>query len=237
METAKKVLLDTRVAEALGWLKRHGSKKVRDDMAPRYGIHAEKAFGVPMRDMKRLGAVLGRDHELALALWETGWYEARIVTSFVGDPAQVTPAQMERWCLDFDNWAVCDTLCFNLFDRSPHAWKMVKRWSKRAGEFEKRAGFALLACLAAHDRTAQDEQFAQCLPLVVRAAEDERNFVKKSVSWALRSMGRRSAALHKACVDLAQRLAKAHAAAPRWVGKDALRDLTRPAVIRKVRLR
>ena len=157
-----------------------------------------------------------------------------MLTAFVAEPARVTPAQMDRWCRDFDNWAICDTLCFHLFDRTPHAWAKVAQWSDKREEFVKRAAFALLASLAGHDKHSGDEAFAQCLPLVERAATDERNFVKKGVSWALRGVGRRSPPLHAAAVAVARRLADSPEAAARWVGKDALRDLTSPAVTRRL---
>jgi len=221
------------VAAVLAQLERRGSRRNRDGMA-RYGIVADQVFGVSVGTLRTLGKQLGRDHELALALWQSGWYEARMLTAFVDEPARVTPAQMDRWCRDFDNWAICDALCFHLFDKTPHAFGKVAQWAKRKDEFEKRAAFALLAALAAHDKAAADEAFLRSLPLVERAATDPRNFVKKGVSWALRGIGHRDAALHAAAVALAQRLAASPDATARWVGKDTLRDLLRPLVLRKV---
>ena len=224
------------VQSVLTWLERRGTKKNRDGMA-RYAIPSDNAFGVSVADIRALGKRLGRNHELAAALWDTGWYEARMLTSFVDEPARVTPAQMDRWCRDFDNWAICDTLCFHLFDKTPHAWAKVEQWSDEREEFVKRAAFALLASLAGHDKHSGDDAFARCLPLIERAAPDERNFVKKGVSWALRGIGHRNPALHAAAVTLAQRLSASPQAAARWVGKDALRDLTRPAVVRRLAAR
>ena len=203
----------------------------------RYGLPSDKAFGVPVGVMQKLAKRLGRNHGLAVALWDTGWYEARMLASFLDEPERVTPAQMERWCRDFDNWGVCDTVCFHLFDRSPHAWGKIEPWSRRRDEFQRRAAFALLACLAGHDKSADDEKFAECLPLIEKAASDERNFVKKGVSWALRGIGRRSPDLHSVAVALAERLAASPETAPRWVGKDVLRDLTSPVVTRKMTAR
>ena len=188
-------------------------------------------------NIRVLAKRLGRNHNLAAALWETGWYEARMLTSFVDEPARVTPAQMERWCRDFDNWAICDTVCFHLFDKTPHAWAKVAQWSDNRHEFVKRAAFALLASLALHDKRAADELFVRCLPLVERAATDERNFVKKGVSWALRLIGRRNLALNTAAVDVAKRLSGAPDAAARWVGRDAFKELTSPMVVRTLAAR
>ena len=225
------------VREALTWLERRGSKRTCEEMLTRYSITAPKAFGVKVSDIRLLAKRLGRDHELAAALWETGWYEARMLTSFVDDPARVTPAQMDRWARDFDNWAICDTLCFHLFDRTPHAWRKVDQWSRRRDEFVKRAAFALLASVALHDKRTGDEPFLQSLALVERGASDGRNFVKKGVSWALRGIGRRNQALNVAAVELARRLAESPEAGARWVGKDALRELTGPVVRRQLAAR
>jgi 3-methyladenine DNA glycosylase AlkD len=222
-----------QVRAILAWLERRGTRRNREGMA-RYGIVADKVFGVSVADLQKLGRQYGRHHDLALALWETGWYEARMLTAFVDEPERVTPAQMDTWARDFDNWAICDTLCFHLFDRTPHAWRKVEPWSRKRDEFVRRAAFALLAGLALHEKGTADELFLRTLPLIEDAATDERNFVKKGVSWALRSVGQRDAVLHAACIQLARRLADSPRPAARWVGKDALRDLTRPLVQRRL---
>jgi 3-methyladenine DNA glycosylase AlkD len=224
------------VPEILEWLKRRGTKRNREGMA-RYAIVAPKAFGVSVGDLRDLGKKVARDQALAEALWKTGWYEARMLVAFVAEPERVAPAQMDRWARDFDNWAICDHICFHLFDRSPHAWKKIAQWSRSRHEFVKRAAFALLASVALHDKKGPDAPFLTALPLIERAAPDDRNFVKKGVSWALRGVGRRSAALHAPSVALARRLAASEAAAARWVGKDALRELTSAAVVRRVQQR
>lgn len=220
------------VDSAIASLKRVASKKHRDSLA-RFAIPSEKAFGVPVGKIQQLAKTLKRGseptqhHRLAGALWDTGWYEARLLAAFLDDPAMVTPSQMDRWCRDFESWADCDTVCFHLFDRTPYAFAKVEKWSTRKGEFARRAAFALLASVALHDKQADDESFARCLPLIERAATDERNFVKKAVSWALRSVGRRSPELRKAAASLAERLAESDDAASRWIGKDALRDFAK----------
>jgi len=228
--------LEVEVQAALEWLKSHSTKATLDGMA-RYAIPSDKALGVAYRDMKVLGKRVGRNHELAAALWDTGVYEARMVASFVADPLEVTPAQMDRWCKDFDNWAICDTMCFNLFDRTPHAWAKVTHWSSSSSEFVKRTAFALLWSLSVHDKRAGDERFIRGLALIERAAGDERNFVKKSVNMALRAIGKRNRTLNAAAVVVASRLADSPNSTARWVGKDALRELTTPSVIRRLKPR
>ena len=227
--------LAARVRAALVALRRRGSPRVKREMQTRYGITVRKAFGVPVGAIQQLGRTLGTDHELALGLWRTGWYEARMLAAFVDDPARVTAAQMDRWSRDFDNWGIVDTVCFKLFDRTPHAWRLVTRWSRRRDEFGKRAAFALLACLALHDKQAGDAQFLAALPLVERAASDERNFVKKGVSWALRLIGRRNLALNAASVALAKTLAASPDPAARWIGRGAVKELTSAAVLGRLK--
>ena len=223
------------VTEVVAWLKKAGSQKARDGMA-RYGLPSDHAVGISIGALKKKAKELGRDHDLAIALWKTGIYEARLLAAFVGDPARVTPAEMDRWCKDFDNWGVVDTVCFAFWDRTPHAFAKVRAWATRKPEFEKRAAFALLACLALHDKTTKDDgPYLASLKLIERAASDERNFVKKGVSWALRLIGRRSRGLHAASMALSKKLAASDDATERWLGKEALRDLGKPAVMNKYR--
>ena len=215
--------------DVLAWLKRRGTRRTVDGMA-RYGIEAKRAFGVPMGTLLSLAKRLGKDHALSVALWESGWYEARLLAALVGDPERVTRKQMNAWAAGFENWADCDTVCFKLWDRTPFAWEKARRWSGSPRELVKRGGFVLMACLAGHDKAAPDKSFLGFLPLIERGARDERNFVKKGVSWALRGIGRRNRALHAAALKVARRLAVSEEAAPRWVGKDALRELSSPKV-------
>jgi 3-methyladenine DNA glycosylase AlkD len=203
------------------------NKSTPKDLAnlQRFAIAAHKPFGVSMSNMKVIAKQLGKSHELALALWDTQRYEARMLATLVDEPARVTPAQMDRWCRDFDNWAICDTACFCLFDRTPHAWKMVDKWWNRKPEFEKRTPFALLWSLSVHDKLATDDQFLHGLTLIEKSATDERNFVKKAVNMALRAIGKRNAKLRAAAIAVSERLAASSDPTARWIGKDALREL------------
>jgi len=224
---------DPRVAEALAWLESRASKTVRDGMS-RYAIPNDHALGVRMGEIQKLGKKLGRDHALALALWKTGVYEARMLCAYVDEPEKVTTAQMDAQARDFDNWAICDTLCFALWVRSPHAFGRIRRWANHRGEFVKRASYALLASVALKDKEAADAEFLRGLKLIEKAAADERNFVKKAVSWALRGIGERNLKMHRAAVALARKLAAAKDPAPRWIGKDALRQLASAPVQKRL---
>jgi 3-methyladenine DNA glycosylase AlkD len=224
---------ETEMKSVIATLKRLSSKKTLDGMA-RYGLPSDNALGVSVGAIQKVAKDLGRNHELAESLWTTGIYEARLLSAFVGEPQKVTSAQMDRWCRDFDNWGVVDTVCFKLFDQTPHAWKKVEQWAKRKDEFQKRAGYVLLACLCGHDKKATNEQFLRCLPLIEEASTDGRNFVKKGVSWALRGIGRRNLELNKAATELSQRLSNSSDATARWLGKEGLKEFARPVVVRQL---
>jgi 3-methyladenine DNA glycosylase AlkD len=205
----------------------------------RYGIKVDDAFGVSVYELRRMAKPLRGDHELALALWATGNHEARLLATMVDDPAMVDEAQMEAWVLDLDSWDVCDQLTSNLFDKTPFAYDKAHEWAARDEEFVRRAAFALIAALAWQDKEAPDARILAFLPLVEEHAGDPRNFVKKAVSWALRNVGKRNAALNAAAIACAERIRDAadaraggrrggdpSARAARWVAADALRELT-----------
>ena len=212
--------------EVLAVLERKGTAANRRGMA-RYGIVAKRAFGVQMGTLLALRKQLGVDQALSLALWDSGWYEARLLATMVGDPAQVTRRQMDRWARSFENWADCDTACFKLFDRVPFAWDKAVQWAASPREFVKRGGYALIASLALHQKKEPDARFTRFFPIIVTGARDPRNFVKKGVVWALRGIGKRSPALHESSAEVARRLAASDDAPSRWVGNTALRELIR----------
>jgi 3-methyladenine DNA glycosylase AlkD len=212
---------------ALEWLERERDITTFENMGPRYGIHTDRAFGVPMARMKVLAKTLGTDHALAAELWASGWYEARIVASMVDDAEAVTSEQMDVWCDDFDNWAIVDTVCFNLFDRTAHAWSKVDQWAASDREFTKRAAFALLWSLALHDRTAHDDRFVHGLELIEREAGDGRHLVDKAVGMALKAIGKRRTSLTVAATSVAERLADSKDPAARRIGRPALNEIRR----------
>jgi 3-methyladenine DNA glycosylase AlkD len=237
-----------RAAAVLAELEPRGSAAARAGMA-RYGISTAAAFGVSVYELRRVAKGLGRDHDLALALWATGNHEARLLASMVDEPERVTEAQMDEWAAAFDSWDVCDQVTSNLFDKTPYAWDKVREWSASGDEWVKRAAFATAAALAVQDKTAADERFLEVLELVRREAGDDRNYVKKAVNWALRNVGKRNLRLHAAAVATAEAiLAAADALAVadrrdaaarsgRWVARDALRELRSEKTLERVRRR
>ncbi len=212
-------------------LRRRGSPKAREGMS-RFGIQTSKALGVSIPQIRDLAKKIGIDHELAQQLWITGIHEARILATMVDDPAKVSEGQMDKWALDFDSWDVVDGCCGNLFDKTKFAIGKAHEWSKRKEEYVKRAGFVLMAELAVHDKKASNKTFLDFLPVIVREASDERNFVKKAVNWAVRQIGKRNSALNAAAIRTCHEIAKSESRSAKWIAADALRELT-SAPIRK----
>jgi len=212
--------------EILQLLRKKASPRNVRGMA-RFGMSAQGRLGVSVPEMRRIARLAGKDHRLALALWKTGIAEARIVASMVAEPEKVTAREMETWVVGVDSWDICDQVCANLWDKTPFAWSRARAWTRRKEEFVRRAGFALIACLAWHDKQAADARFVAVLPMIRRGAFDERNFVKKAVSWALRAIGKRNPGLRREALLLAKTLRRSDSPSARWVGTDALRDLER----------
>jgi len=211
-----------------------GDPKAVEGMT-RFGIQSSNSFGVSVPQLRTLASEVGRDHMLAMKLWETGLHDARLLATMVDDPRKVTLEQMDKWVRDFDSWDVVDGSCGNLFDKTPFAVAKAKQWCKREEEFVKRAGFVMMAELAVHDKEAKDKVFLDFLPLIVGGASDERNFVKKAVNWALRQIGKRNMKLNKAAVSTARRIRKIDSGDAKWVAADALRELKSPQVLKRLR--
>lgn len=200
----------------------------------RFGIDISNSLGISMTQLRPLAREIGKDHALALALWESGVREARILASLVDDPRQVTPEQMESWAADFASWEVVDAACCNLFDRTEHRYAKALEWAGREEEFVKRAGFSLMAGIAVHDRRATDEQLTALLPVIERESCDRRNFVRKAVNWALRQIGKRNQSLNVAAIAAAERIEAMECRGAHWVASDALKELRSPQVQRRL---
>lgn len=200
-----------------------------------FAINTDKALGVSAPRMRKLAKEIGTDHKLALQLWESNIHEARVLAALVDDPKQVTKSQMNNWVRQFDNWGVCDACCYVLFDKTPFAWAKAVEWPKRKEEFVKRAGFVLMAALAVHDKRAPDKKFLPFFDIIKQHADDNRNFVKKAVNWALRQIGKRNKLLNKKAVAVAKEIRKIDSPAARWIAADAIRELTNKKILARLR--
>lgn len=210
--------------EVIARLKRQRNPKNISGMA-RFGINPANTLGIPIPALRKLAKEIGKDHALAHELWQSGIHEARILAAFVDEQQKVTPAQMDAWIKDFDSWDVCDQVCANLFDKTPHAFTKALQWTKHQPEFERRAGFALMAALAWHNKSVPDQQFEQFFAAIKKYATDERNYVKKAVNWALRQIGKHSPALRAKAIAAAEEILKLDSKPARWIASDALREL------------
>jgi 3-methyladenine DNA glycosylase AlkD len=221
-------------AKAVRELKRLGEKRNVEGMA-RFGIRAKKVYGVSKPKLDELAKRIGKNHELGVELWKTGIHDARILGVLISEAEKVSAKQMDLWVKDFDNWDVCDGSCCHLFVFAKPAWKRAFAWTRRKGEFEKRAGFALGAFLAVHDKKAADDIYRKFLKVIEREAWDERNFVRKAVNWALRNIGKRNLRLNRAAIVSAERIRKQGSRTARWIAGDALRELQGEAVQSRLR--
>jgi 3-methyladenine DNA glycosylase AlkD len=217
------------VRRAITELKRHGKSRYAEGMI-HFGIHAKKTFGVSKPKLDQITRKIGKNHVLGLKLWETGVHDAQLLGILICEPERVTAVQMERWVKDFGSWDVCDGACCHLFVDARPAWNKAKIWTTRKREFEKRAGFALIAYLAIHDNAAKDGAFQNFLKIIERESSDERNFVRKAVNWALRNIGKRSRRLNQEAIAAAERIRQKDSKAARWIATDALRELKSEAV-------
>ena len=224
----------TSVEEVLKKLKANAQADRLEGMA-RYGMVAKRRLGVSILEMRKIAKEYGKNHELALGLWKTGILEARIVASMIDEPQKLTEKQMEEWVKDINSWDICDQVCMNLFEKTPLAWKKILAWSGREEEFVKRTAFALIACLAWHNKDAEDEKFIKLFPVIKRGAMDERNLVKKAVNWALRNIGKRNPNLNKVAIKTAREIQRIDSKAARWIASDAVRELESEAVQKRLK--
>lgn len=201
----------------------------------KYGITPDKTYGVSIPDLTRIAKEIGVDHGFAQRLWKMGIRETRILASMVDDPKMVTEEQMEKWVKDFDYWEICDQCCMKLFRKTRFAYRKCVEWSSDEREFVKRAGFVLMVCLAVSDKEADDKQFERFLPIIKKEASDNRNFVKKAVSWALRQIGKRNLSLNRKAIETAKEIQKIDSTAAKWIASDAIRELTSKTVQERLR--
>jgi 3-methyladenine DNA glycosylase AlkD len=191
----------------------------------RFGINPKNTLGISIPALRMMSKEIGKDHSLANELWKSGIHEARLLAGFIDDPSMITEKQMESWVKDFDSWDICDQVCSNLFDKTPYAYNKAFKWSKDKREFVKRAGYVLMACLAVHDKKADDKKLIKFFPAIIKGATDERNFVKKAVNWALRQIGKRNSHLNKEALTISKKIRSIPSKSAAWIAADAIREL------------
>ncbi len=191
----------------------------------RFGINPQKVYAVRIPELRKIAKKAGKNHKLAVKLWETGYRETRTLACMIDDPKQVTTEQMDLWASEFDYWEICDQCCMKLFRLAPFAYQKVFQWSESEEEFKKRAAFALIAVLAVHDKDAPDEKFEQFFPLIIKESVDDRKYVKKAVNWALRHIGKKNIDLNKKAIVVASEIKKMDSKSAKWIATDALREL------------
>lgn len=200
----------------------------------RYGINPKNNLGIQIYKLRAIAKEIGKDHEIAIRLWDSGIHDARLLAVFIEEMDKVTSKQMDSWARDFDSWDVCDQACTSLFDQTPYAWKKIYEWAEREEEFVKRAAFSIIAGLAVHDKKASDDDFEKLFLLIKKHADDERNYVKKAVNWALRNMGKRNISMNKKAIKTAKEIQKINSKTAKWIASDSIRELTSEKVKKRL---
>lgn len=219
--------------EIIKKLKSLSNPKNVEGMA-RFGINPKKTLGVSIPVLRKMAREIGKDHQLALELWNSEIHEARILASMIDEKAKVSAKQMDQWVKEFNSWDLCDQCCMNLFDKLPIAWRKAIEWADKNEEFTRRAGFALMACLAWHDKQAKDSDFIKFFPIIKKYSTDERNFVKKAVNWALRQIGKRNKNLNKEAIKTVRKIERLNSKTAKWIASDALRELESDSIRKRL---
>ena len=209
-------------------LEKIANPRIVERRSRRFGIVAKNALGVDQKQLKIIAKEIGPDNELAISLFESEIYEARLLCSKIFEPGNLTEALMDYWAASFDNWEICDSFCMGFFAKSLHAKKKALEWCGREEQFVKRAAFSVMASYGFAHKEAANEVFEEFLERIERESSDERHYVKKAVNWALRSIGKRNSDLHLAAGRIAYKLQRSPSRAVHWVGSNALRELEDP---------
>ena len=220
--------------EILKALKPLGKPENVEEMS-KFGIASDTAYGVPIPVLRKFAKEFKNNHKLAQELWNSNVHEGKLLAAFIDNPKEITEEQMQEWVNDFYSWDICDQICSNLFDKTPFAYDKAIEWSKEEKEFVRRAGFVMMAVLAVHDKNANNEKFLQFFPLIEIYSDDDRNFVKKAVNWALRQIGKRNLLLHKKVLSLAKKIKKLDSKSAKWIAADAIRELENEKIIKRIK--
>jgi len=222
------------VNEVIEKLKKKSNQKDKKGMV-RFGIETDKALGIRVWELRKMAKEIGKNHDLALDLWDTDIHEARMLATMIDNPKEVTEKQMNNWVIDFNSWDICDQACSNLFDKTTHLHKKILEWVEDDREFVRRAGFVLIATSAVHRKEWKDKDFERYFTLIEKYSDDNRNFVKKAINWVIRQMGKRNKTLNKKCIALAKNIQKRDSKVAKWIARDAIRELESEKVQMKLR--
>ncbi len=225
-----------KIEEVIKVLEDNKNIKNIEGMA-RFGINPEKAYGIRMPVLRKIAKDIGKDHELALSLWDYDHHESKILATMIDDPVSVTSEQMDKWANSFETWDQCDQACLNLFDKTKYARCKIFEWYTSDKEFVKRTAYSLIAVLAVHDKSATDESFEEFYPIIIKGSDDNRNFVKKSVNWALRQIGKRNLNLNKSAIKTADEILELNTKSGNWIARNALNELKSDKIQERLKLK
>ena len=193
------------LAAVMQALKAAGSEQTRKTYA-RHGA-PPPMFGVSFATLKVLMKQIGVDHELALALWATGNFDARNLAFKIVDPARMTSAELDRWASEMTA-RMCSSYVGMVAAEGPHAAKKVAQWLGSKTEGKRCHGWSLLGQLAARDEQTSDAFFEPHLATIARSLHAAPNDEREAMNLALIAIGCRSPGLRKSALAAAKRLGK-----------------------------
>lgn len=214
-----------QINEILTELKSLSNSEIKAFKAKKFGIDCDNSWGVYQKDIASLAKKIGKNTSIGIQLFETGNYDAQLLCAKICKPKEISEEVMDKWITHFNTWEICDSFCMQIFKFHPLAIKKALEWSKRANEFEKRAGFVLMATYGFADKNAGNEVFEQFFPILIKHANDDRIYVKKAINWALRQIGKRNVDLQKKAIRTANEILKQNSRSALWIAKDALKEL------------
>jgi 3-methyladenine DNA glycosylase AlkD len=217
--------MEMQFDQILNELKSLSSPEIKSYKAKKFGIECKNSWGVYQKDLSSLAKKIGKNTTLGGKLFDTNIYDAQLLCAKICRPKEISEDQMEKWVTYFNTWEVCDSFCMQLFKFHPLAIEKAFLWCEREKEFEKRAGFVLMATYGFANKTANNEVFEQFLHLLMRHAHDDRVYVKKAVNWALRQIGKRNVDLQKEAIKTAKIILNQNSKSAQWIAKNALREL------------
>lgn len=188
----------------------------------KFGIRYVKSYGLRLPQIRKVAKQCGKNHDLALKLWNHGYHETYLMATLVEESEKVSSKQLNDWVNMFYSWDLVDQACINLLRFIPEARENIFIWCDSDEEFVKRTAFSLIAVLAVHEKESDFEIY---FDVIKEASKDNRNFVKKSVNWAIRQIGKIDLENNRKALNLAYEILEIDNKASKWVARGAIREL------------
>lgn len=169
-----------------------------------------KSFGIGLTVLRKLAKQVGRDHDLALKLWESDVYDARIIALLIDDPKQITREQAEVQVEKVDQGHLEHVFssCGAALAKTPFVVELAGDWIKSDDPRRRCCGYGLLYELSkSKKKGAPDETFFLAhIEHIRKSFDGEELAVQGSMGGALLGIGKRSAKLNAAALKVARHI-------------------------------